>query len=181
MLRRATERDVDALHALLRVPEVYRFLCDGVAPPRSAAEEWIALNRPTNSSPGLGLWLLEAGSSRLAGSVALEPGTDSRTAELDYVLHPEHWGRGLATRASWTIVESALGAVGLEAVVAGTDVPNRASVDVMRRLGMRFLRDVTYPLGPGVQYVRRRGDPPPELVPEPIAWSDPERDPPSRS
>ena len=58
-LRRASEQDVDALHALLRVPEVYRYLSDGVPPPRWRAEKWIELNRAENAASGLGLWLLE--------------------------------------------------------------------------------------------------------------------------
>ena len=94
--------------------------------------------------------------------------------ELDYLLHPDVWGRGLATRMGWTVLERAFGDRELESVVAGTDAPNRASVAVLRRLGMRFGRGVRYPLGPGVEYVRRRGDPPPDPRPEPIPWGDDE-------
>jgi len=50
-------------------------------------------------------------------------------------------------------------------VIAGADVPNRASVSVMHRLGMRFHRDGHYPLGAGVEYVLRRDDAGPPVRP----------------
>jgi hypothetical protein len=48
-------------------------------------------------------------------------------------------------------------------------VPDAASLAVMRRLGMRFHKDVHYPLGAGVEYVLHRDDagplPKPALIP----------------
>lgn len=167
-LRRALEQDLDALYALLCVPEVYRYLSDGVPPPRWQAEQWLELNCADNAASGLGLWLLENDAHRLAGCVAL--GADSRpqTGELIYLLHPEYWGQGLATRMSWTVVEKVLRDRLLEQIIAGADVPNQASVGVMRRLGMKYLGAVSYPLGPGVEYILRQDDPKPTPLPETI-------------
>lgn len=167
-LHRATERDVDALYELVCVPEVYRYLADGAAPPRWRAEEWIGLNRTEPVSAGQGLWLLEDGTGGLRGCTSLEADDRPRTAELIYVLHPEVWGRGLATRMSWTVVEHAFRNGSVDRIVAGADEPNRASIAVMQRLGMRHLRAVEYPLGPGVEYVLLRDDPAPDPLPAPI-------------
>jgi hypothetical protein len=52
---------------------------------------------------------------------------------------------------------------------AGTDLPNKASLAVMRRLGMRFHNDVQYPLGAGVEYVMHRDDVGP--LPKPVLIS----------
>jgi len=169
------------VHALLCIPEVYRYLCDGAAPPRSVADEWIDLNGAESASRAHGLWLLVGDSGRVAGCVALGPAERPRSCGLDYLLHPEFWGVGLATRMSWTVVEWALRNGGLEGVVAGTDLPNEASAAVMRRLGMSFLRDVSYPLGPGVEYLLRHDDPAPDPLPATIPWTDPESDPPART
>lgn len=35
---------------------------------------------------------------------------------------------------------------------AGADVPNKASIAVIKRLGMQFRREVQYPLGAGMEY-----------------------------
>ena len=171
-LRRASEQDVDALYALLCVPEVYRYLSDGVPPPRWQAEKWIELNRADNAASGLGLWLLEDDTHRLAGCVGLEADSRPRTGELIYLLHPEYWGQGLATRMSWTVVERVFRKRLLDQIVAGADGPNQASVAVMSRLGMKYLRAVRYPLGPGVEYVLRHDDPKPTPLPDPLSRHD---------
>ena len=76
-------------------------------------------------------------------------------SELTYVLDPSVWGRGLATRMARAAIARAFER-GAESVLAGADGPNVASVDVMKRLGMRFLRTVEFPSGPGVEYVLAR-------------------------
>ncbi len=169
---RASEQDVDALYALLCVLEVYRYLSDGVPPPREVAEKWVELNRAENFASGLGLWLLEDGAQGLAGCVGLDADSRPRTAELVYVLHPAYWGQGLATRMSWTAVEHVFRERLLDQIVAGADAPNQASIAVMRRLGMKYLRTVQYPLGPGVEYVLRHDDPKPTPLPDQFPQQD---------
>ncbi len=177
----ARAADADALHDLLCVPEVYRYLADGAPPPRAVTEQWLARSAADFESHGVGLWLLRAGQD-LAGCVLLEvledtqafPGEVPRPdiggspsgnaqhksqAELTYVLHPDHWGKGLATRMAWTVMQQAF-ENGLAAVIAGADGPNTASLAVMKRLGMRFYRTVQYPAGEGTEYILRNSDPP---------------------
>lgn len=84
------------------------------------------------------------------------------------MLPLRRWGAGLATRMSWTVMQLAFQGGCIDRIVAGADAPNTASVAVMRRPGMTFLRSVAYPAGPGVEYAFRRGDPAPAPLPEPI-------------
>jgi len=170
VLRPAAASDADRLHALLTVPEVYRFLGDGVPPPREVVDLWLARSQADFAAAGVGLWLLEDGRGRLDGCVRLEVQGPAR-AELIYALHPRVWGRGLATRMAWTVTSRALRRHGFAEVFAGADAPNTASIAVMGRLGMRFLRPVAYPLGAGVEYRLRRDDAPPAPAPEPIRFA----------
>lgn len=167
-LRRVTATDTNALHGLLCIPQVYRYLADNVVPPRSAVEHWIELSDRDFNDCGIGLWVLEDGDGQLAGCVRLEANPADRSAELTYVLHPQFWGLGLATRMSWTVMQLAFSRGNIEQIIAGADEPNTASFAVMRRLGMTFLRAVQYPMGPGAEYVFRRTDPAPSPVPEVI-------------
>ncbi|NEP83510.1 MAG: GNAT family N-acetyltransferase [Okeania sp. SIO3B3] len=171
-LRRASEQDVDALYTLLCVPEVYHYLCDGMPPPRCQAEKLIELNSADNAANGLGLWLLENDTHQLAGCVSLDADSRPRTGELIYLLHPEYWGQGLATRMSWTVVERVFRERLLDQIIAGADGPNQASIAVMSRLGMKYLRAVRYPLGPGVEYVLRHDDPKSTLLPDLLLLHD---------
>jgi RimJ/RimL family protein N-acetyltransferase len=104
------------------------------------------------------MWFLEHDSTRYAGCVELRPYSSWRSAEVTYLLDPRYWGQGLAPRMAWTVITHAFLSSQIDSVIAGTDLPNTASLAVMRRLGMRFHKDVHYPLGPGVEYVLRRDD-----------------------
>ena len=169
ILRPVADEDTDRLYALMCIPEVYRYLADGVVPPRAVLEYWVARNHTDFAAHNIGLWVLEDDHAVLAGCVRLESQVGARSAELTYVLHPQCWGLGLATRMSWTVIQHALQSGDVDQIVAGADQPNTASIAVMRRLGMTFLRFVQYPAGPGVEYVFRRDDPPPAQLLQTIA------------
>lgn len=57
--------------------------------------------------------------------------------EIGFILHPEHWGRGLAREA----VEAAIGTImarhAIAALVADVDPRNAASLALLLRLGFR--------------------------------------------
>jgi RimJ/RimL family protein N-acetyltransferase len=84
-------------------------------------------------------------------------------------LDPRYWGQGLALRMAWTAITHAFSSSQINRVIAGADLANTASLDVMRRLGMRFHKDVHYPLGAGVEYVLHRDDAGP--LPKPVLIS----------
>lgn len=167
-LRPVAPADVPALHAIACEPEVWRYMFDGVAPAAAFVADWVAARCAEAAAglPGPGARVLAGADGVPRGWCVIQPGPERR-AELGYALHPGLWGRGLATRMAWTMLEAAF-AAGWREVWAGTDGPNTASRRVMERAGMRFLRPVDYPLGPGVAFLRRAGDPPPRPVPEPL-------------
>ena len=59
-----------------------------------------------------------------------------RLGEIGYGLHPDHWGRGLATAAARRLLEVSFTELGLHRVFATCDPRNVASGRVLRRLGM---------------------------------------------
>jgi ribosomal-protein-alanine N-acetyltransferase len=168
-LRRAKPTDVDRLHALTVKPLVYRYLFDGAAPDRAYIATRLAQAAAHPPTSGFGMWLLEDGSGRCVGCVELRLYPAPRAAELTYLLDPDHWGKGLAARMAWTAISRAFRSAAIEIVVAGADVPNAASLALMRRLGMHFHKEVLYPLGAGLEYILRREDrgpmPQPALIP----------------
>jgi [ribosomal protein S5]-alanine N-acetyltransferase len=168
-LRPADLNDIDGLHALEANPLVYRYLFDGVPPDKEFIVRAVAQSVANAGETGLGMWFLEDPSTRYAGCVELRPYPSPRFAELIYLLDPRYWGQGLALRMAWTAITYAFLSSQIDSVIAGTDLPNTASLAVMRRLGMRFHKDVHYPLGAGVEYVITRDDvgplPKPVLIP----------------
>lgn len=65
--------------------------------------------------------------------------------ELGYRYHPEFWKRGYATEAGAAALDHGFDVVGLEEIIAIYEPANIDSGQVMERLGMRFMRDVTHP------------------------------------
>ena len=164
-LRPVTIDDVDGLHALTSKPEVYRYLFGGNAPETPVVRQMIDKSLADMSASGVGMWVLKNQMIRHAGAAWLKPDPATRSAELGYLLDPEYWGRGLALRMAWTAIQQAFATAGIDRIVSGTDHPNARSRAVMKRMGMQFHANVTYPLGPGVEYVLRRGDPDPSPAP----------------
>ncbi len=168
-LRAADLNDIDGLHALASNPLVYRYLFDGAPPDKEFITRRVAESVANAGETGLGMWFLEDVSARYAGCVELRSYPSLRSAELTYLLRPSYWGQGLALRMAWTVIAHAFLMSQIDSVIAGTDLPNTASLAVMRRLGMRFHKDVQYPLGAGVEYVLHRDDLGP--LPKPVLIS----------
>jgi RimJ/RimL family protein N-acetyltransferase len=164
-LRAAHLSDTDGLYALASMPLVYRYLFDGAPPYKQFIRGRVAESVANAGETGLGMWFLEDVSTRYAGCVELRPYPAARSAEVIYLLDPRFWGRGLALRMAWSAITHAFSSSPIHTIIAGADGGNAASIAVMRRLGMRFHKDVLYPLGAGVEYVLHWNDKGP--VPKP--------------
>jgi RimJ/RimL family protein N-acetyltransferase len=69
----------------------------------------------------------------------------SRVGEVSWVLHPDHWGRGIATEAARILLRFGFEILGLHRIYATCDPRNVASARVMEKIGMGYegrLREV---------------------------------------
>jgi RimJ/RimL family protein N-acetyltransferase len=143
-----------ALEAVNAIPEVVRYLNDGVpyTPAESAAQS--ARFAAHWERHGFGLWgatVMETG--EIIGFVGLShplwfPDLASEV-EVGWRLHPDAWGMGYATEGGRAALESAWCDLGLERVIAVIDPANAPSVAVAERLGMTRDRRVPHPQRPG--------------------------------
>jgi hypothetical protein len=65
--------------------------------------------------------------------------------EIGWALRQEVWGRGYATEIGCAGLDHAFSVLGVEEVVAFTEVHNVRSRAVMERLGMRYVRQILRP------------------------------------
>jgi RimJ/RimL family protein N-acetyltransferase len=141
VLRPFEARDLDALFASYSRPDVVRFLYE---PPRSIEETTALLERRMR-------FRTIAGEGDTA-SFAIELGADGtvvgdcmvhlvsathRQAEIGFVLHPDHHGRGYATEAGRAMVRLAFENLEAHRVAGRLEARNEASARVLERLGMR--------------------------------------------
>lgn len=144
--------DTDALLVLFHDPDVRRYLWDDVCVERHVVTEVIAISAADIASGHCGLYCVrEHGAEAVVGFCGMRRFADDGSAaaaavaerfngasELLYGLLPTHWGQGIATRAAQTVLKHAANNCNAKLIIAATDVPNQASVEVMRRLGMQF-------------------------------------------
>jgi RimJ/RimL family protein N-acetyltransferase len=97
---------------------------------------------------GVGKWLAyEESTGALVGrggpSWAVVEGAEC--VEIGWALRQEVWGRGYATEIGRAGLDHAFSILGVEEVVAFTEVHNARSRAVMERLGMRYVRQILRP------------------------------------
>lgn len=131
VLRSATEDDVDAMVAYYGDPAVAEHL---LHPPFTRGELQERLRRP---EPPAVLGVVIELDGEVVGDVVLmleAPSFDS--AELGWVVHPAHAGRGIATEAASALIDVAFEHYGVHRVRAELDARNDRSAALAERLGM---------------------------------------------
>jgi RimJ/RimL family protein N-acetyltransferase len=133
--------EADRLFDMHRRAEVARWI--GARPMAEPDEARRLIERYTEGlarDPRFGAWaVVERSSYSPAGSVLLKPLPDGDgEIEIGWHLHPDSWGRGLATEAGGALLTRAF-AAGLDEVWAVTHLDNNRSAGVCRKLGMRRL------------------------------------------
>jgi RimJ/RimL family protein N-acetyltransferase len=140
-LRPFTAGDFEALSAYQSRPDVTRFLYWEARSPqevRAALEKKIASRAIRSEGDALALAVELRSTSQVIGDFILQLTSEQhRTAELGYIIHPDHHGHGYATEAGRVLLGIAFEFLSLHRVVAGLDARNVASARVLEKLGMR--------------------------------------------
>ena len=140
-LRPFRAQDAEALYALFTDREVRRWLLDGEIVAREWVDREVAQSEARFAGGGCGLWTLrEPRAQALLGFVGFRHFWNPPELELVYGLYPSAWGRGYATEGGHAAMAYAFDTLGFDEVKAATDVPNKASVAVLERLGFEEWR-----------------------------------------
>jgi RimJ/RimL family protein N-acetyltransferase len=138
LLREWRDEDAAAFAAMSADPEGMRYLS---SLDRVGAETWVARMRAHFKEHGFGNFVVELpGEVHFIGVIGLNrvrwnlPFTPA--VEAGWRLMPAYWGRGYATEAARAAIDDGFGRIGLAEIVAYTVPANRASRQVMERLGM---------------------------------------------
>ena len=142
VLRPLVGTDAEAMAVYQSRPDVCRYIPyeprgADVIGARVANPEF---NRTTLEKEGdmLSLGIALADTDVIIGDVILAwASTEHRTAEIGYVLNPEHQGHGYVTEACRALLQLAFDELGVRRVTARLDARNDASARVAQRLGMR--------------------------------------------
>ena len=126
---------MDAAAAVYGDPLVMRYVGHGAVANPSAVERMLAEYIAHERRHGFSVWaVLERASGELIGDAGLFRRADG-DVELGYTLRRTSWGRGYATEAAAAWVAAAFGDLGLEVLIAQTDIPNTDSAHVLEKVG----------------------------------------------
>ncbi len=88
---------------------------------------------------GMGIWATIAKSDNaFIGWTTLKDLDNSETIELGYRYLKKHWGKGYATEASKALLDYGFNILGLSSISAVAMPQNTASINVMKKIGMKY-------------------------------------------
>ena len=145
-----TVHHLDGLQEMDSRPEVMRYI-SGEPATRDQTAAWIARVGRCWAAWGTSWWaFIEPLSGRIAGAgciqyarreAALPEDLDSlrcNPLEIGWRLHPDFWGRGLASEAALCMAAFAFDSLDASELIAVRHPDNLASARVMNRLQMRY-------------------------------------------
>lgn len=150
-LRQGRDDDLDAYAALCADPEVMRWLgASGTPLTRDESAVQLDAFRRHWIDEGFGLWCAAPkATDECIGFIGLAiPRFLPEVlpcVEIGWRLARASWGRGLATEGARAALDFGFGTVGLDRIVSVARPENRASWNVMEKLGMAVERRTVHP------------------------------------
>jgi RimJ/RimL family protein N-acetyltransferase len=140
-LRPFSADDFEAVYVMQSEPDITRYL---YWDPRTRSEARAALEVKIASTAirAEGEWVFLAAELKETGELVVDTvlkwlSAEHRTAEIGFIAHPAHHGRGYTTEAGRELLQIAFEELGSHRVVGHTEARNVASARVMEKLGMR--------------------------------------------
>ena len=127
-LRRARPGDLDAWHAILGDPRAMRYWSTPPHTDLAQTRAWV--EGMVGASPDDSDDFVIERDGVLIGKAGCW-----RAPEAGYILHPDHWGQGLAFEAMSAVIPHIFARFDIRALTADVDPRNTASLKLLARLG----------------------------------------------
>ena len=127
-LRRARADDLAAIHAILAHPQTMRFWSTPPHVDLDQTRAWLA--DMIAADPALSDDFVIERDGQVIGKAGCW-----RLPEVGYILHPDHWGQGLAREALTAAIAHVFENFPLPALEADVDPRNTRSLALLQRLG----------------------------------------------
>ena len=138
--------DIEALAQIMAKAEVMQYSLDGVLSTKKTAVK-IQSFLDSYQKNGYGKWaVIHRESARLIGycGIAVEEIEGKLENELGYRLDSDFWGQGLATEAANACLKYAFDKLNLDYVLGIVEPENHASIRVLEKIGMEFMKESTW-------------------------------------
>ena len=153
-LRMPASSDLDALLPIVGDPEVMKYLGIEAGTTLTRAETETMLGQMIDAwkRRGWGRWVvMQKDDNKVIGFCGYR--LLDNTPELLYVFAKSAWGRGLATEAARATLRYGFEQLQFPRIIAATRHAHTASISIMRKIGMKYEKDVNLFGVEGVSYV----------------------------
>lgn len=142
MFRQFTIDDATLIHQLNSDPLVLKFVHELPSTPERALERLQHSILPHYLQYGYGRWaVVLKETSDFIGWCGLKFRPERNETDLGYRFVPSSWGKGYATEAAITCLDYGYNHLQLNHITATAHVENIASLRILEKCGMRYLRD----------------------------------------
>jgi ribosomal-protein-alanine N-acetyltransferase len=133
--------DVDEIHRIWTDAGVRKYLWDDELISREETASVIEKSMEYFQAKDFGLWAVSPREQEsIIGFCGYWFFHEPPQLELLYGIITDQWGKGFAPEAATAMLRLGFEELGFYEVIASTDAPNTASVRVMEKLGMSFLK-----------------------------------------
>ncbi|RKD90480.1 GNAT family N-acetyltransferase [Mangrovibacterium diazotrophicum] len=151
-LRELTSDDADDFYALNLNPEVIRYTGDQpFSNPEEARKFLLAYDQYQKHGTGR-LAVIEKESQRFIGWCGLKYTPELQEFDLGFRFFRQYWNRGFATETAMACLDFGFNQLNLDAIVGRAMHANQASIRVLQKIGMSFVKEAEFELHPGVLY-----------------------------
>ena len=158
VFRLYTPADKSRFVSLMSDADVMRFVGDGPLTPEAAEALWKKLIDDFYPKGDDTIWaVFSLQDESYIGHASIRPRPSYPDEwEIGYILERSEWGKGLATEIAMALVDYGFSKLGFEEVFATVDDDHEASISVLKKAGLRFLRHDFDDDGRYSVYVARR-------------------------
>lgn len=152
LMREFREEDAIGMYELNNDPDVIRYTGDD---PFASVESALDFIRKYDAYTKAGcgrLTILLKGTMRYAGWCGLKYDPASSETDLGFRLHKQFWNKGYATEASLRCLEFGFMELKLDKIIGRAMQENKASINVLKKVGMTFEKEFEAHGGICVQY-----------------------------
>lgn len=143
LLRRYKPSEKNYLSKLITDKTVMRYVGNGKIYNQAETDNlWRRIHNVNYVEKKIGVWaVFDSKNSKYVGHAALKPRAENESEwEIVYYLLREEWGKGFGTEIARKLVEAGFKKFDLKAVYATVDEANKASIRILEKAGMWFLR-----------------------------------------
>jgi len=147
ILREFTINDLDAFAWLMADLEVMRFSLNGPMNKEQAREylQGRIIAHYSEHGYGLNAVVLKTNNSLIGLIGLISQNVDGENkVELGYRLHPQYWGKGLATEACLVVCKYAFTELGMDELISIIDPKNTRSLEVAKHIGMHHWKNTSF-------------------------------------